>query len=1497
MKAQGNIMETTQQKSFFFNNNSKKSSDKDKITFVTIEESQGSFQPFWVLTRFVNSVTLRRVTKKKWEEFSFPVITHKGNIIKYMGMTQAKATMFVKGLSPAHTPKYKIQRESKFQRRIEELDEDFEAQSLLENINNVTKGISNILEMLKNIGEKENLVRGVNKSVDTVDMIAGFDLNIITDFALFFCTSLALFKSFNVAGLLAMCLSAYKLFVASKKVINSQYQDAQEVVEEFQAQSVESLLFAAATMLMPSKLFEIFRRMSLLTSSKFFDDTSMFHSLISVFLEYFNLLIDYIPTGEGIKGTLKQFLRGLPFGKHHHNIGLMRKMNVQWQRDPSFIIQETVREQIKTLGAQLSESSILEWERRSAGIKAVVCDFRKLLNACKAYEEATRIEPSCFVFQGKPGVLKSFVVGMLVDVLGESRYVHTIKATEDGKDFWDMYNNESVVIMDDVGQQGISQWRTIINLVAPLKYPLDCAKAELKDTKYFNSSKLFLTTNNFTSLNGLTKSDCISDVRALWRRGYVFDFQVVKDADSTTLVGDFLFKYFDVGTNRFENAFPPALRKFLTIPAKFTVTRETERVDYLTWMLQIIKACDRMKIEQKDDSKLTPDEIRKVQERLTKVIRVPEIIVSECDDLEAQNGSEWLATNNLSIDDFMDGPLAMHLQIADEFFDSESEDDEEDEEPETIEIDEQEHSQSFKFYLQNLVEYIKGFLHAALEKTAYALKVFFTSPKVPMVLSAIMMFYYKLLVVIVVSVLASFIAQKIVNAVRGREDPDFSTQAKCKEYMKYAEKINEESVATNIRAVGKQVLPIRMHYEKDYVEVNGLISGHMIILPAHACQEDSGFCTVYKNAESNHRLYDHIKYERIYYNLAEDVAVIQLNKSMMTPFKNLSRHFVGVGMQNAWLVNNAGFVPVSDVRVNHILKSDALVYKISVNGYKEHHFAIKKELPIFYKIEEKGLCGTLVMDVDEGIQGMHVAGKAGVMGAAVCWSAKTRNELKNILEKDAHNILEVSISDKVIPDFSGVKLDLKLHTPVPSSSTIIPSPLFGVFPVYKTPADLQHTGFHTVKDIGKKSFAPVKQVDQAELEFGSKVLDLIIGDFTDLTEAEIIKGTDDLAGINKKSSNGYKCEKEKTSYFDFANGCYLPEFRTSLNSFENNLREGYIDFDKFVNVETLKDELRGIAKEGKPRSFRVSTVYTQVLTKKYTGQMVSNLIQARHMHQIMIGVNPYREWDDIYQRLSMCAGVWAGDVGTWDGAMLPQVQDAIIKILLNKYKGSHRAELSTLLYAIPYCVVSMQDDTYLTNHSMPSGNFLTAIFNSLVNRFYTAMWYHRNVAKASPFSFHNDIVDFVYGDDKLNGCVKKELSDKLNAVTMREFFESIGMTFTTASKQKVVKPFESLSEVSFLKRHFRYHPMLKRVMCPLEMETILSSPSWIDSRKDERVVMQDKLGAFQRELFLHQRVEELIAMEFKCLELGIPFNKLSNKYLVELFTSGLSEFDNFYGVF
>jgi hypothetical protein len=418
------------------------------------------------------------------------------------------------------------------------------------------------------------------------------------------------------------------------------------------------------------------------------------------------------------------------------------------------------------------------------------------------------------------------------------------------------------------------------------------------------------------------------------------------------------------------------------------------------------------------------------------------------------------------------------------------------------------------------------------------------------------------------------------------------------------------------------------------------------------------------------------------------------------------------------------------------------------------------------------------------------------------------------------------------------------------------------------------------------------------MDFADKVIkSVIMKPFVNLPDLEVIKGNSLLAPLNKDSSNGYNCDKEKEVYINFEKGEVTPRFSEELRAFEKSINEDNPDWEKLFWVESLKDEIRDKRKEGVPRSFRVGTIHQQFLMKRIFGNFVSNVIATRSMHEIMIGCNPIKEWPLMYEKLVSSQGVFAGDIKGWDGNMLGQVQRRVTDLMKEAYQGPDRKVMETLLETLVHSFVIVKDDLYLTTHSMPSGSFLTAIFNSIVNKYYTARWYFDCLDRVAPMrfpsdkritptvmGFWSDVVDFVYGDDKLNAI--NAHTHVLNAITMRDFFQQLGMDLTDSMKKPIQTPFQKLSEVTFLKRSFVYHNYLGKIVCPLDLMTLQSGLSYVDYTKVVSQVMGDKISTYQREIYLHPNREELLDdFTSRMKERSYPFKRLDYFYLYYLYSN------------
>jgi hypothetical protein len=1285
-----------------------------------------------------------------------------------------------------------------------------------------------IAEAWHNLKGVCNLLGDINKTLIKVkDKCSGFDFSVIVDFIQLVGDVFSDTKTLTPWRFFSLIIDMHKILVK----LGVSFNINTEVVRTSPHSGWEPLAFSAILQFLPVELITMIKGCSFFTNSKFCDDPSVLWNVFDILIKVFNYFIELIPTsipGYYIICKLKEFIQSISY---RNILSKVVELIGKWEMDKKIVLQNTFREQVITLQGDIKKNITLqEMRNKSQYFRNVLLDFDRIIKSIRSFESTVRREPVCFIFEGPPGCLKSVTMAKLVQCLRMDTYTHIVKGTNDGKDFYDCYNGQKVFVMDDVGQQSISQWRNIINIVSPIKMPLECAAADLKDTKYFDSDIVMLTTNNFMNITGLLRDDGISDIKALWRRGYVFDFSEARN-EMGKVVGSICFKHYSLSERKFVAGFPMDIGNYLKansidINAECIINSADSCVKYLGWMKQIVCVFDTVRNTQFASNVLTDFEMEQLDN-----IHVNDSYISNFGNIISKIYQDYFKDiigdlQGLFTDLLLSDPLVVSFD-------------------------------KVKYFLIAAVSVVcvTGFIGWCVQGTSY-------DPP-PQVLSISQMF----------------------------------SKIDKKRSIAYKQ-------STAVEKIQSQVYEISVQQEDRQFMVCGMVSGHYLITVSHAVPLAEMQITIYKDRDKNDILLDHILMKVVYRNNSNDVVILEMNPKILSPFKSLAKFFSNDQKGDKWMITPCGPIYLPP----HFKASTCdTYYQMPVTGdlvylrcRNPSVFDDSCPEALTYDFGTPGLCASPIVTTNGHFLGFHVSGDETLTEChALLWSEEVKENIKKILVGDVKYLLDVDISQKVRGNRSGIKLELDAHIQTPKESNFGPSPLYGVFPVSREPVNLQHSGVHTVKDVEGKSMIPVKPVGSGELEFAAQVIEDFFEDFTDLSEGEIVGGNEMLAGLNKKSSNGFNCEDDKKVYINFNDKNYTPKFVEELNCLEDKLKTGLdIKPEDVMWYATLKDELRSIEKGGKPRSFRVSRLHVQVLTKKYFGNLVAYLIKNRSFNQIMVGVNPFKEFKLMYEKLKMCTGIWAGDIGSYDGSMLPQVQSLVNKLVLSHYKGDNKDAAEFILTSMPYCLLGINDDVFITNHSMPSGSFLTAIMNSLVNRAYTAMWLYRNTPELNNQQrkqlYHHGLIDFVYGDDKLNGILKPHAN--LNAITMKDFFTNVGMTFTDSLKQPIVTPYQTLHDVTFLKRYFRYHPTLQEITCPLDVSTLYSTLSWLDYSKETINVMQDKINNFQREIFLHWNLFEQDKKHLfeECKSRKIEVTELPLKYLVTLYKEDPDAYFAFY---
>lgn len=263
--------------------------------------------------------------------------------------------------------------------------------------------------------------------------------------------------------------------------------------------------------------------------------------------------------------------------------------------------------------------------------------------------------------------------------------------------------------------------------------------------------------------------------------------------------------------------------------------------------------------------------------------------------------------------------------------------------------------------------------------------------------------------------------------------------------------------------------------------------------------------------------------------------------------------------------------------------------------------------------------------------------------------------------------------------------------------------------------------------------------------------------------------------------------------------------------------------------DTLKDERRPIdrVKQGKTRLFSVGPVDYNLAFRRYFLSFIAFVMDNRINAESCVGVNPFSlEWSRVARRCTIKGNhVLAGDFSNFDGTLSGQILWAILDMINAWYDdGRENAEIRRVLWSeIVHSVHQTGGTYYGWNHSQPSGNPATVIINCLYNSIAVRIaWLHCTEGMAELHSmkgFNDNVVMVCYGDDNVIG-VAPEVHHIFNMETLTAAFARFGMIYTDESKSGSVTAFRKITEISFLKRDFRFDPEQRRYRAPLALKTI-----------------------------------------------------------------------------
>jgi len=360
-----------------------------------------------------------------------------------------------------------------------------------------------------------------------------------------------------------------------------------------------------------------------------------------------------------------------------------------------------------------------------------------------------------------------------------------------------------------------------------------------------------------------------------------------------------------------------------------------------------------------------------------------------------------------------------------------------------------------------------------------------------------------------------------------------------------------------------------------------------------------------------------------------------------------------------------------------------------------------------------------------------------------------------------------------------------------------------------------------------------------------------------------------LSSIPRSTSSGYPYNvttKPSNKVYFFGDGMDFDlstpeaqELKREVHRVEllamQNIRSNHIFTD------TLKDETRKKAKvfAGKTRMFSGSPLVYFILCRMYFGSFSKWMIMNKLQNGVSIGVNEFSSQWDLAARLLNQFGTGrnkgAGDFEGLDKRELP-IFHQFLGEMVNEWYGEDpvgNRVRSILLLDLTNSLHVNRGILMYWHGSMPSGHFLTAMFNSLtVQLMFRVCWHWAVECRLEgSHDFNKHVYLLVLGDDNVFS-VHPEYVDYFNEKVIAEQMVKLGHVYTSADKETVLtEKLHDLTEVTFLKRRWVYDERTGRYVGPLALDSVLDIANWVKKGGNPIGDTENNVQVVLHELALH----------------------------------------------
>lgn len=344
-----------------------------------------------------------------------------------------------------------------------------------------------------------------------------------------------------------------------------------------------------------------------------------------------------------------------------------------------------------------------------------------------------------------------------------------------------------------------------------------------------------------------------------------------------------------------------------------------------------------------------------------------------------------------------------------------------------------------------------------------------------------------------------------------------------------------------------------------------------------------------------------------------------------------------------------------------------------------------------------------------------------------------------------------------------------------------------------------------------------------------------------------IDGFQYLDGIKRSTSAGFPWNKSK-KYMMVPNPTEAhPEgvmFNQEALDRIGEMHERYLRHERVSPVFTAhkKDAPLEHAKiaEEKTRIMCGAPVDWSVLVRMFFMPCVWVMMRNKFLFEAMPGlVAQCHEWQDLYKYLTKHGKkrLIAGDYKAYDKNMCAMLILYAFSILIGLCRRAGASENRILvMWGIAedtaFAFMNFNGDLVEFFGSNPSGHPLTVIINCIVGSLYMRFAFVTLHPRQSDHMMTR-LKDFricvnlaTYGDDMAAGSGAAWFNHSDIALVLKD----IGIVYTMADKSSESVPFLDISQITFLKRSWRYEPELDAHVAPLDEDSIHKMlTTWIPS--------------------------------------------------------------------